>query len=168
MKKILILATMAALAMGLVGCSSMDVQELGRFTVISSKNVDISRLGEMQRSAERAVTKNLNAKGLLIKNKKLDEDHYALENALDSALEQIPGAVALIDAKVQYVHKKSMGKKQWGYYFEGTALIDSSTVGKNDTLSENDTICFISNEETGETTLISEEELNDLIAKMDK
>ena len=117
MKKILILATMAALAMGLVGCSSMDVEDLGRFTVISSKNVDISRLGEMQRSAEKAVTKNLNAKGLLIRNKKLDEEHYALENALDSALEQIPGAVALIDAKVQYVHKKSMGKKTVGILF---------------------------------------------------
>ena len=64
--------------------------------------------------------------------------------------------------------KRVWAKKQWGYYFEGTALIDSSTVGKNDTLSENDTICFISNEETGETTLISQEELNDLIAKMDK
>lgn len=86
MKKFLGLASAALLAGFLIGCSSTNVEELGRFTIISSKNVDLARLGQMQRSSEKVETKKFNAKGAFIKDATLSEN-YQLENALDSALE---------------------------------------------------------------------------------
>ena len=55
---------------------------------------------------------------------------------MDSALEQIPGAVAMVDAKVEYFHSKSFGKEQWGFKMEGTALVDPALVGENSKLPE--------------------------------
>ncbi len=166
MKRILALASATLLAMGIIGCSSMQVEELGRFTIISSKNVDLSRLGQMQRSSGKVETQKFNAKGAFIKDVKLSEN-YQLENALDSALEQIPGAVAMIDAKVEYFHSKSFGKQQWGYKMEGTALIDSSLVGENEKLPDDGTIFFISDEASGKVTLLSESEYNEFLAKIE-
>ena len=166
MKKILALASVALLAMGIIGCSSMQVEELGRFTIISSKNVDLSRLGQMQRSSQKVETQKFNAKGAFIKDAKLSEN-YQLENALDSALEQIPGAVALIDAKVEYFHSKSVGKEQWGYKMEGTALIDTSLVGEYTVMPENGTIYFVSDEASGKVTLLSETEYNNFLATLE-
>ena len=167
MKKILGFVGAAVLfAASFAGCSSMQVEELGRFTIISSKNVDLSRLGQMQRSTEKVATQKFNAKGAFIKDVTLSEN-YQLENALDSALEQIPGAVAMIDAKVEYFHSKSFGKEQWGYKMEGTALVDTSLVGENAAVPENGTIYFVSDESTGKVTLLSETEYNNFLATLE-
>lgn len=109
---------MLALAMGLAFTSCSSVEDLGRFTIISSKNVDLSRLGEMKRSAETTRTKKLNAKFLFIRTKKIS-DTYIMENALDNALEKIPGAVAMVDAKLYDYQKKGfLGiTKKWGLCF---------------------------------------------------
>lgn len=166
MKKILALFASALIASAFVGCTSTSVEELDRFTIISSKNVDLSRLGQMQRSSDKVETQKFNAKGAFIKDVKLS-DNYQLENSLDSALEQIPGAVAMIDAKVEYFHYKSFGKEQWGYKMEGTALIDTSLVGENTTMPEGDTIYFVSDEASGKVTLLSEAEYNDFLATIE-
>ncbi len=137
-------------------CTSTRTEELGRFTIISSKNVDLSRLGEMKRSSNRVETKRLNAKGLFIKDEKLSKS-YQLENALDSALEQIPGAVAMVDAKVEYFYYEGIGKTQWGYKFEGTALIDPSLVNTDTALLQDDTVYFVS-QGNGAVSFITEEE----------
>lgn len=167
MKKFLCFAAAATLfAATFIGCSSTQHDELGRFTIISSKNVDFSRIAQMQRSSEKIETKKLNAKGVLVKDQKISEN-YALENALDSALEQIPGAVAMIDAKVEYFNFKGLGRKKWGYKFEGTALIDPSLIGENTAIPEDENIYFISNETTGKVTLLSEDDYNNLIASIE-
>lgn len=166
MKKFLCFAAAATLfAATFIGCSSTQQDELGRFTIISSKNIDFSRIAQMQRSSEKIETKKLNAKGILVKDQKLSEN-YALENALDSALEQIPGAVAMIDAKVEYFRFKGLGREKWGYKFEGTALIDPSLIGENTAIPEDENIYFISNETTGKVTLLSEDEYNNLVASI--
>ena len=150
------LVVLVGISVLISSCTTTKVEELGRFTIISSKNVDISRLGEMKRSSTKVETRRLNAKGLFIKDVMLSEN-YQLENALDSALEQIPGAVAMVDAKVEYFYHKGFGKTQWGYKFEGTALIDPSLAGTETSLSENDTIYFLSKGKDN-IALISEEE----------
>ncbi|MCR4790247.1 MAG: hypothetical protein K5839_04135 [Treponemataceae bacterium] len=166
MKKIVILLAAALLASVFSGCASMETEELGRFTIISSKNVDLSRLGQMQRSSGKVATQKFNAKGAFIKDEKLS-DNYQLENALDSALEQIPGAVAMVDAKVEYFHSKSFGKEQWGYKMEGTALVDPSLVGENSKMPENGTIYFVADGTNGKVTLLSEAEYEEFIAKIE-
>lgn len=157
MKKLWFLGSCFAAILAVAGCSSTSVEDLGRFTIISSKNVDISRLGEFAKSSEKVATKSFNAKGIFIKDSKLS-DGYVLENALDSALEQIPGAVALVDAKVQYFHSKKVGREQWGYKFEGTALIDNSLAEKTD--FDNNDIFFICDDSGEKVTFLTEKEFN--------
>ena len=156
-------AAFAFLALGLSGCASTTTEELGRFTVISSKNVDLSRLGEMQRFPERTETKRFNTKVLFITHK--ISDSYVLENALDSALESIPGAVALVDAKISYYTKGGFSKK-WGYKFEGTALVDSNILGSTELPAENDTLFIISDEDTSVISFVSETDFNAAIDGM--
>ena len=157
MKKLEFLGICAAAVFAIAGCSSTSVEDLGRFTIISSKNVDISRLGEMAKSSEKVATKSFNARGIFIKDNTLSEG-YVLENALDSALEQIPGAVALVDAKVQYFHSKKLGREQWGYKFEGTALIDGAKVGEAGL--ENGDVFFICDGSGEKITFLTEKEFN--------
>lgn len=157
MKKLGFLGICAAAVFSVMGCASTSVEDLGRFTIISSKNVNFSKLGEMTRSPEKVATQSFNAKGVFIKDNTLS-DGYVLENALDNALEQIPGAVALVDAKVQYFHSKKLGKEQWGYKFEGTALIDDSAIGKAD--FDNKDIFFISDASGENITFLTEKEFD--------
>lgn len=140
----------------ITGCTTTRIEELGRFTIISSKNVDISRLVEMRRSSNKVETKCLNTKGLFIKDVKLSKN-YQLENALDSAFKQIPGAVTMIDAKIEYFYYKGFGKQQWGYKFERTALIDPSLLSSDTALYQNDTVYFLSQGKDS-IAFISEEE----------
>lgn len=84
-------------------------------------------------------------------------ENYQLENALDSALEQIPGAVAMVDAKVEYFYYKGFGKQQWGYKFEGTALIVPSLAGTETALVQDDTVYFLSKGKD-QVAFITEEE----------
>lgn len=161
MKKLFLLSFCATAALGFFGCSSVnEVPDLGRFTIVSTKNVNFSKIGEMQRSPEKVATQSFNAKEMLIKANKLS-DTYVLENALDSALEQIPGAVALTDAKIQYIHTKTFGKEQWGYKFEGTALIDNSVLGE----ANPSDIYFIYDEKSDKITFLDEKEFNTFCSK---
>ena len=161
--KLILLSVLASLSFA--ACTS--VEDLGRFTVISSKNVDLSRLGEMQKFAGKSETKKYNARFLFIRYSKIS-DNYILENALDSALETIPGAVALVDAKVQYYKKTGFlgitGK--WGYKFEGTALIDTDVVGEANLPSENETLFIIKDEASNEIAFVTESEFNEKLSEM--
>lgn len=157
MKKLGFLGICATAVLTVMGCASTSVEDLGRFTIISSKNINFSKLSEMTRSPEKVATQSFNAKGIFIKDNTLSEG-YVMENALDSALEQIPGAVALVDAKVQYFHMKKFGKEQWGYKFEGTALIDDSAIGKVD--FDNKDIFFISSASGEKITFLTEKEFD--------
>ncbi|MGP1458069.1 MAG: hypothetical protein ACTTKL_02005 [Treponema sp.] len=149
----------AAIAMvTIAGCSSTKMEELGRFSIISSKNIDLSRLGELKRSQEKVATKKFNARGIFIRDVTLSEN-YQLENALDSALEKIPGAVALVDAKIEYFMYSGIGRQKWGYKFEGTALIDPDMAPADTARLEDGTIYFLSTEDN-KVAFISEEEYN--------
>ncbi len=162
MKKLVCLLAGAAMAVAFTGCMSIQTEDLGRFTIISSKNVDLTKLGEMKKSSEKTKTKAMNAKGLFVRDKKLSEGYF-LENALDSALEQIPGAVALVDAKVSNVHKKGLGRELWGYVFEGTALIDPSLVSEAEITNED--LFFVSNGSAEGITFLTEAEFDDFCSE---
>lgn len=168
MKKIFSL-TLAVLTLGLVltGCKTID-NTIARFSVISSKNVDISNLGNFKRSATKIETKKLSKITLFT-----EEDlrgNYQLENALDSALENIPGATVMVDAKLHYIIKKRPCSTRYGYVFEGTALIDPTLAAAAkeetslNTLNGEDELFFI--EEDGVQKQVSKDEYNNLIAKL--
>ena len=100
------LAGLVAVVMVLVGCTSTEA--LGRFTLISSKNVELSRLGEMTKHAESQKTgnKDLNLNIFWFIPARRVSQSYELENALDSVIEKIPGGELLLMHNFLFMTKK--------------------------------------------------------------
>jgi hypothetical protein len=94
MKKNVFLMAMlgVVLAFGLVltGCAT----RLGAFTVISTKSIDWSRVSEFKRSTQKVEGRDMYHIIIFIPTK----FNITIETAVDNALEQVPGGIALIDA----------------------------------------------------------------------
>ena len=112
----LVVAVLLLLA---VGCD----QRIADFTVISTRNVDLSRMGEYKKGAERVRGKDYIPIIVFIREAR-DPN---LKEAIDDALNEVPGAVALVDGVIY--------KRYWWFIFgedtmiiEGTPLIDTKVV----------------------------------------
>ena len=97
------------------------VSRLGAFTVISTKNIDWSRAAEYQRNNKRVDGEDVFHIIIFIPTKM----NITIEDAVDQALEKVPGAVALVDAVLRskffyipYIYGQS------AYIIEGSVLID--------------------------------------------
>jgi len=97
------------------------VSRLGAFTVISTKNIDWSRAAEYQRSNKRVEGDDICHIIIFVPTKM----NITIEDAVDEALEKVPGAVALVDAVLRsrmfYI---PFIYGQEGYVVEGSVLID--------------------------------------------
>lgn len=129
-KVLLVLAVLVA-----VMCTSC-VSRLGAFTVISTKNIDWSRASEYQRSSKRVDGSDVCHIIVFVPT----QFNVTIEDAVDEALESVPGAVALIDAVLRerffyipYVYG------QQAYIVEGSVLIDPKLADVND---EEETIYY--------------------------
>jgi hypothetical protein len=119
-KKSFFVAMLAmGLAFGLVltGCAT----RLGTFTVISTKTIDWSRASEFTRRNQWVDGQDICHIIIFFPTK----FNVTVEDAVDNALEKVPGAVALIDAVLRskyfyipYIYGRS------GFYIEGTVLVD--------------------------------------------
>ena len=110
-------AKLAALLVAalMAGCA----HRLGDFTVISSKNVDLTRGADFKRGPARVKGDDMRAVVLFIP--------IGLPNvkeALDDAIEKTPGAVALVDAVVTRKSFWFLVGGVGGFEVEGTPLID--------------------------------------------
>lgn len=167
-----LLAGLIAVVMMLVGCTSTE--HLGRFTVISSKNVELSRLGDMTKhvKSQKTSNKDLNLKIFWFIQTRRVSRSYELENALDSVIEKVPGGVALVDAQLSTYKKTGfLGfTKRWGYIFEGTVLVDPQITGANqaklEELAPDGNLYGINNGENGEITFVDEATFNKLVASV--
>ena len=111
-----LLFVFSLLMLGLSGCT----QRLVDFTVISSKNMDLSRGAEFERGAKR-VTGQDSSQIIIV----IPTGMPSTKEAMDRAIESEPGAVALLDGVVTqsswyipYIYGKTTIK------VEGTPLID--------------------------------------------
>ncbi len=112
--KIIISLTAALL---LASCS----QRITDFTIISSKNVDLSRGTDFKRGRDRVVGKDM--KHIIVF---IPTGVANIKQATDRAIESTPGAVALVDGVINW-HSwwiPYIYGRQW-YEVEGTPLIDS-------------------------------------------
>ena len=165
-----LLAGLAVVVMMLAGCTSTEA--LGRFTIISSKNVELSRLAEMTRHHEdlSTDTKSLNFKVFWFIQTRRISQSYELENALDAVVEQVPGGIALVDAQLSYYRKRGFLNftHRWGYIFEGTVLVDpqvsSAAQAKLEEIAPDGNLYAVNSEDTGELTFVDEATFNELIA----
>ena len=149
MKSLSLSCVVAFMIVGLVGCTTRLVD----FTVISTKNVDLSRAASFQRGKARVEG--------------IDKVHIIIfipiggpnmKEAIDRALEKVPGAIALVDGVVYsyawyipYIYGQSM------FVVEGLPLIDPSlasadrksdyVIGKLDGAGDIEELRFVSGTE---------------------
>jgi len=99
------------------GCA--QTTRIGDFTIISSKNIDLSKGANFKRGTNRVIGKDLvhggGFSGPMAPN---------MKTAIDRAIESVPGTVALVDGVISQV----MGSFSMGYMVEGTPLIDPSLI----------------------------------------
>lgn len=155
--RMLLACSLVAVALTLGGC----VSRLGAFTVLSTKNIDWSRTQEYVRYSDKTKGKDINHIIIFIPTKA----NVNIEDAVDDAIEKIPGGIALVDAVVRY---RSFSipfiYAQAGYIVEGSVLIDPKLIDpKLAEIAEGDvenTTYYISYIEDNETKLlpVSEEE----------
>jgi hypothetical protein len=104
---------------------SSCVTRLGAFTVISTKNIDWSRTSEFTRYNQRVSGEDVYHIIIFIPTK----FNVNIEEAVDKALEKVPGGIALVDAVLKskffwipYIYGNS------GYMIEGSVLMDPKLV----------------------------------------
>lgn len=132
------------------------VTRLGSFTVLSTKNIDWSRAAAFQRMNERVVGEDMYHIIVFIPTK----GNASIEEAVDQAIESVPGAVALIDVVVSekgfwipYIYGK------WGYVVEGTVLLDPQ-LAVDDSGEQKFYTSFTEDGQSYTTVLVTEDEYN--------
>ena len=103
---------MAFFVVALSGCVS--VNRIGDFTIISSKNIDLSRGAAFKRGTTRVTGQDM------VSTMGFVPITPNMKTAIDKAIESTPGTVALLDGVI------SQKTTPWkvGYMVEGTPLID--------------------------------------------
>jgi hypothetical protein len=113
----------AALPLVLAGCT-MRVTD---FTLLSTKNVDLSRMDEMRRDPRRVEGVD-SSQIIVIVPTKLRPD---MKEAIDRAIESVPGGVALVDGVVSMTSwyiPLIYGEQSWTV--EGSVLVDPALAGR--------------------------------------
>lgn len=116
LSKSVIIVIVISLTIPIFSCS----QRIADFTIISSKNIDLSRAAQYKRSGNRVKDEHMVFVLLGI-----PFEQPNLKEAMDKAIEKIPGCIALVDG---VVYSKVGGCFPYlgtmGYVIEGSPLID--------------------------------------------
>ena len=121
MKKIVPSLLFAMAILFFTGCTA----RIGQLTTVSTKNMEWNRAGEYVRTNKSVVGKDISTMILFIPTK----FQVTIDDAIKNALDQIPGAVALVDATLRYQFFTIVLFGQVGYIIEGTVLIDPKLAG---------------------------------------
>ncbi len=122
MRRIAFCVLLSLFGFSLCGC----VQRLVDFTIISTRNVEWSRAAEFERSSKRVTGEHIEHIILIFPT-----GIPNMENAIEDAIDKVPGGVALIDGVLR--------QKSWyipflygqsGYLVDGTVLIDPKIAAK--------------------------------------
>jgi hypothetical protein len=106
------------------GCAS--TQKLGDFTLLSSRNIELSRAGEFIHTTTQVTGTEVSRWLFGIP---LNENTIDLKGAVDNSLSKIPGAVAVVDPRFSYKYFRIpfiIGNiyRSEAYIITGTVLID--------------------------------------------
>ena len=111
-----VISALAVAALAVTGCSTRLID----FTVISTKNVDLSRGASFERA--KARVEGIDKVHIIVF---IPTGTPNIKEAIDRAIESVPGAVALLDGVVTqkawwipYIYGQSM------FLVEGTPLVD--------------------------------------------
>jgi len=101
----------------MAGCTT--VTRIGDFTIVSSKNIDLTRGADFKRGTSR-----VKGEDIVVNNGFTVPATPNMKTAIDRAIESVPGAVALLDGVIS---SKIVAYPFWnkqGYVVEGTPLVD--------------------------------------------
>ena len=121
MKRTTMTLMVAGLMLVAVGCE----HRMTDFTIISTRNVDLSQMGTYKKGAERVRGRDKLYTILVFKQ----SGDLNLKEAIDDALNQVPGTVALLDGVIYT--KNWYLFPLWGedsLIIEGTPLIDPNVI----------------------------------------
>ncbi|MBN1182130.1 MAG: hypothetical protein JXB49_07575 [Bacteroidales bacterium] len=151
MKKVLL--SFIVIATLLAGCT----QRIVDFTVISTKNVDMSKASTFTRGKSRVEGKDVAYIILFIPT-----GIPNVKEAIDKALESVPGSVALVDGVLSSKMAYFILGGMTGYVVEGTPLIDPSLADVSQ-MESNYMVCTMNVEGNVESfKYVTEEEYNAL------
>ena len=115
--KMFLLLFVLALGSVFVGCTS----RLGSFTIVSTKNIDFSRMAEYSRSTQRVSGEDVLHIIIIFPTKM----NVTIEDAVDRAIQEIPGGIALVDAVIRHTFFYIPWLAgQESFTVEGNVLID--------------------------------------------
>jgi hypothetical protein len=118
MKKVICTVLIIAVwSLFLMGCA----QRMVDFTIISTKNVNLSNPNGLKRSTERVQGKDMR---LLILGIPMGTPE--IKEAIDKTIEKTKNAVALLDGVVYYKAWNAILFGQYGYVVEGSPLLDTN------------------------------------------
>ena len=130
------------------------------FTVVSSKNIDLSKADSFERGKSRV--EGVDAAWMIIF---IPTGIPNMKEAIDRALEKVPGAVALVDGVVSSKFMYFLLVAQSAYVVEGTPLIDPTLV-ENGELESNYMVCHMNKKgEVDSFNYVDEDEYNNLREK---
>jgi len=133
------------------------------FTVVSSKNIDLSKADSFERGKSRV--EGVDAAWIIIF---VPTGIPNMKEAIDRALEKVPGAVALVDGVVSSKFLYFLLAAQSAYVVEGTPLIDPTLV-QNGELESNYMVCQLNKDgEVDSFNFVEEDEYNEVKAKYSK
>jgi len=145
--------------MVLSGCAT----RIGDFTVMSSKNVELSRLGEFNRSSQtvKGTDSFVTVLGFIPVKTRVD-----LKKALDNALSKIPGAQALVDVRIDVRRLNFLLFQIESFVVSGTVLIDPRVVDASEVIPDKTYLVMeTDNGEDFKMRYVSEDEYIILLAK---
>jgi hypothetical protein len=82
-----------------VSCVTTHVEHLAQFTVVSTMTVDLSRIGDFNRTAQPVTGESREFQNFFMKWR--GDSDRRLERAMDNAIRSVPGGVAIIDVRVE-------------------------------------------------------------------
>ena len=156
--KTALITSLIAILFTLQGCTNRVTD----FTIISSKNVDLSQIAKYQRGDERVTGEDIAHIIIFIPT-----GIPNLKEAIDRAIESVPGAVALVDGVVYMTNfyiPFIYGQNK--YTVEGSPLIDPLKL--SELPSKNIVVSYNNNSNKFEVQYLSSEKFEILKSKLEK
>lgn len=117
MKNKINIVAVSFFAVILAGCTT--VTRIGDFTIVSSKNIDLTRGADFKRGTNRVKGEDI----VLITGFNVPATPN-MKTAIDRAIEYVPGAVALMDGVISQKTINYPFYSKMGFVVEGTPLVD--------------------------------------------
>jgi hypothetical protein len=142
--KVLVLSVVIAATGLLTNCKTRMID----FTIISTKNVDISEMAKYKRGTTRIEGID-NAWMILF----IPTGAPTMKQAIDNAIQKVPGAVALVDGVVYQDFLHAILIARFGFIVEGTPVIDPKLAAASPVQRKSDYMIVMPNKKTGESEL---------------